>query len=269
VIRGWATYVAWYRNERGGEEYQEIVVNDFLEREQHAYPRKTPEQFDNYLEQHWADVRTLYEQKRIEAEWKNYQKQKIAEQKAQAKARGKEYEWDIDDDQGVEAPTKQWVQEMLAREPEDPTEEATETSDESVEQTTEAEQNAEEDSLEDQQPTEGMNDMLEENEQECESEENSVSNEEISQDLNDEHIEEEEEKQLLEANEEEEATEEEDVLNLDPEDEQAVEEAVEELKVLRLEYQQLQREDPNWKNLSAAERQRKREDAYESPRMKE
>jgi hypothetical protein len=174
VIRGWATYVGWYRNAISGEEYQELVVHDFLDREQYAFPRKTPEQLENYLEQHWADVRTLYEQRRIETEWKNFQKQKIAEQKAQAKARGEEYEWDIDDDQGVGALTRQWVQEILAPEPEDSEEETVETLDESVEQITETEQNAEEESSEDQQPAEGMNDMLEENEQECELEENSV-----------------------------------------------------------------------------------------------
>jgi hypothetical protein len=269
ILQGWATYVGWYQNMTGGEAYQELVVRDFLEREQYVYPRKTPEQLDKHLAQHWTDVRTLYEQERIRNEWKDFQKQKIAEQKAQAKAKGEEYEWDIDDDQGVEAITKQWVHEMLAPEPEDPIEEATETLDESVEQTIEDGQESEENELGDQQLIEETDETLDENAKKDELEENSASKKEIPQDLNVEQVEEEEEKQLLGMNEEEESTEEEEVLDLDPEDEQAVEEAVEELKAFRSEYQLLQREDPNWQNLSAAEQPRKREDAYESPRMKE
>jgi hypothetical protein len=113
VINGWEFYVAQYRDDTNEPEYVATVFREYLEREQNVYPPKPMERLIQYAERNWDKVRTGYERRRIQQEWRNFQNQIIEEQRTQAQERGEEFELDIDDDQGVSALTREWAQVML------------------------------------------------------------------------------------------------------------------------------------------------------------
>jgi hypothetical protein len=113
VVHGWEHFTGVYREESNEPEYVETVFNQYVESAQWAFPRKTTEQIIQDVQRNWVSIRNTYEQKRIQKEWSNFQRQIIAEQRRKAQESGEDFDLDIEDDQGVTAMTREWVNSLL------------------------------------------------------------------------------------------------------------------------------------------------------------